>query len=633
LTDNKHPIRLQELYINMSNKIKLLVEQVANQIAAGEVVDRPSSVVKELIENSLDAQAGRISVDVEQGGRRLIKVTDNGSGMSEDDALMCLERHATSKVRTASDLFSINTLGFRGEAIPSIASVSKMIITTREKEADLGTKIIVNAGKIKSVTETGAPEGTEITVTGLFHNIPARRKFLKTVQTEFGHINTLVANMALASPETHATLTHNGKTIFDLPSSQNLSGRLRHALGADAVGHLVEINKVYSDIMPEGDLKVHGFVSVPSYTRSSTRSLHIFVNKRFIRDKLINHAVFEAYRALIPKKRYPLVVLFIDLPPASVDVNVHPAKHEIRFREQAGVHDAVKGAITGALKKSGRAGVAIPSEMASARPFRQDNYPHLPISANRENFPDRAESRPISIKDSFREGPEPEYNISPTGPLAEKGDCSFETREGDQTYNTGQPSFRFSELRIVGQISGTYILCESDDSLVMIDQHAAHERVAFEKLWTQFHSESVLKQALLFPVTVEMTYEEAVRVSENVEILEKVGLEVEPFGGNTIIVKAVPALLTNSDPEQLLVEVADRLGDVKGHTGIEDYLDEVFALMACHSVVRGNEKLKMEEMKAILTAMDDSDFPGSCPHGRDVVVKLGFTEIAKWFQR
>ncbi len=626
----------------MANKIKLLSERVANQIAAGEVVDRPASVVKELIENSLDAEAGRIEVEIGRGGKRSIRVIDDGQGMSRDDALLCLERHATSKVRSGDDLFRVSTLGFRGEAIPSIASVSRMTLVTREREADSGISVRVEGGTVKSVSETGAPAGTEMLVESLFFNVPARRKFLKSIETEFGHIATLVSNVALARPEVHLTLSHDGKTVFDMPASNSHYGRLRHALGADALRQLVEVDEAFGD-----GPRVHGHVSLPSYTRSSTRSLHLFVNGRFVRDRLINHAVFEAYRSLIPKGRYPLVVLFIDLPPEAVDVNVHPAKHEIRFRDQAGVHGAVVEAISSAIRSADRA-------LAGAPVFRpavgsgpgghpgRGPWPavHGSSCPPRETGGDHAAD---GVMDALRRfGERMERGEVQAGPGLFRREVSGTGRPteednppdvGEDTSPMATAGFSFSDARVIGQAAGSFIIVESEDSLIIIDQHAAHERIMFERLWRQYKEESIARQALLFPITVELSREEAGRIEDKRDALLELGFEVEPFGGGTLAVKAIPAVLAGSDPEKLLLEVVDKMGKSRGAEGLTDRLDEVFSLMACHSVVRANESLSMEEIKRLLAAMDEADFPRHCPHGRDAVVKIGFKELARWFQR
>lgn len=633
----------------MANKIKLLSEQVANQIAAGEVVERPASIVKELMENSLDAGAIRVVVEVEQGGRRLIRVVDDGFGMSRDDVLLSLERHATSKIRASSDLFSIQTLGFRGEALPSIASVSEMTLVTREEDSESGVRVRLEAGVIKSVSEAGVPPGTEIVIRKLFSNVPARRKFLKSIETELGHITTLVSNMALARPDVHVTLIHNGRVIYDLPSSSDLSGRLRHALGADALRQLMPVDRTFSEVLHQGELRIHGFVSGPSYTRSSTRSLHVFVNRRFVRDRLINHAVFESYRTLVPKGRYPLVVLFIDLPPDAVDVNVHPAKHEIRFRDQAAVHQAVMDAIMDALKLADRSAAS-----------GADHDLHLPFRGRLEP----AKGEGISRRDTMPPGdagnnsgdPELLHGVENAmrryhEKLDRDGARDFTVvdinRRGWRKRDDGnegasvlpapapgpEPGFRFSDLHVIGQAAGTYILAQGPESLLIIDQHAAHERIMFETLWSQFKSEAVARQPLLFPATVDLTFQEARRVEAHQETLLRLGLEVEPFGGNTMAVKALPALLAGADPARLLLEVVDQLGEAGGGAGISERLDEVFAVMACHSVVRAHEKLERKEIEALFQSMDELEFPGHCPHGRDVVVRIKFREMEKWFGR
>ncbi len=627
----------------MATKIKLLPESVANQIAAGEVVERPASVVKELIENSLDAGAGRLMVEIEQGGRRLIRVSDDGEGMGREDALLCLERHATSKIRRSADLFSISTLGFRGEALPSIASVSDLTLVTREEGAEAGVKVVVEAGVIKQVADAGVPRGTEVAVRRLFNNVPARRKFLKSVETEFSHVTTLVSNMALARPDVHVTLVHNGRVIFDLPAAHDLSGRLRHALGADALQHLIPINQERAAALANGPLSVHGFISVPSYTRTSTRSLHVFVNQRFVRDRLINHAVFEAYRGLVPKNRYPLVVVFIDLAADAVDVNVHPSKHEVRFREQAVVHDAVMNTLLAALKTADRAGAPMTPPDEIERPFR-GRRPEPGIAPLDQAAPGVADALQRYYQRMERaEGQEPWMRQSRPGPEAAPPqvpprsagpDSVPPERAGEGDADRRElPALQFSDLRVIGQAAGTFILAQSADSLVIIDQHAAHEKIMYERLKRQFHEESMARQPLLFPATVELTYEEAKRVEEHQETLLRLGLEVEPFGGNTVAVKALPALLAGADAARLLLEVVDRLEGPRGKAAVTDRLDEVFAVMACHSVVRAHKVMTAEEMRSLLGAMDQAEFPGHCPHGRDVVVRIKFKDLEKWFGR
>lgn len=624
----------------MAGKIKLLPEQVANQIAAGEVVDRPASVVKELVENALDAGASRLLVEIEQGGRRLIRVSDDGEGMSREDALLAIERHATSKLRASRDLFAIRTLGFRGEALPSIASVSEFTLVTREPTALLGTELRIEVGVIKSVNDAGAPAGTEITVRRLFFNLPARKKFLKSVDTEFGHIATLVSNMALARPDVHLTLIHNGRTVFDLPSSAELGGRLRHALGAHVLEHLRPLDRSYALSGQDHQLRIHGFISTPAYTRSSTRSLHIFVNRRFVRDRLINHAVFEAYRNLMPRGRYPLVALFLDLPPEAVDVNVHPAKHEIRFRDQAAVHEAVLSALTDALRTVDRGG-ARPEPFREARTSSPSAGPLYPENAASAADPELRRGVEDALR-RFHERSSAETAQEPGAEFNRPRPGSFRRPETgprpppqDETFPAAAHSepLKFSELRVIGQAAESFLLAESEDSLVIIDQHAAHERIAFERLRAEFKTASMTMQPLLFPDTIELTIEEAARVERHLADLNRLGFEVEPFGGSTVAVKALPALLAGADPRRILLEVVDRFEQAKPGEPIGEEVDEILAVMACHSVVRANKPMSHEEMRSLLAAMDQAEFPGHCPHGRDAVVRVKFRELEKWFGR
>jgi len=560
---------------------------------------------------------------------------DDGEGMGRDDALLCLERHATSKLEDARDLFAIRSLGFRGEAIPSIASVSELVLVTREAESETGVRIDSWAGSIKSVTEVGAPKGTEIAVRRLFFNVPARRKFLKTVATEFGHVTHLVSNMALARPDVHFTLDHNGRTVFDLPASSDLGGRLRHALGADAASQMLAVEWDDQGSYRPGKLRVHGFVSTPSYTRSSTRGLHVFVNRRFVRDRIINHAVFESYRSLVPKGRYPLVVLFVDLPAEAVDVNVHPAKHEVRFQDQPVVHDAVTEAIRNALKTGDRAGAAALFDIKPDAAPQDEAGPQPPLPDDAAGARDalaRYYQRLVRGEAAgggqrWRPGPGSGSAPDPRPPPPDMDRATGESAASDLS------AIDFSSLRVIGQAGVSYIIAESDDSLLLIDQHAAHERVAFERIRSQFADRAVARQALLFPVTVELNLQEARRVEAATPELLRMGFEVEPFGGATVAIKAVPALLGEADPAAMLVDVVDKLEGIGGLDPIDERFDEIFAVMACHSVVRAGKAMTETEIRALFRSMDQIDFPGHCPHGRDVVVKIPFSRLEKWFGR
>jgi DNA mismatch repair protein MutL len=515
--------------------------------------------------------------------------------------------------------------------LPSIASVSELTLVTREEEAEAGVKVRVEAGVVKEVSDTGSPRGTEIAVRRLFGNVPARRKFLKSVDTEFAHITTLVSNMALARPDVHFTLLHNGRVIFDLPGSADLSGRLRHALGADALDQLIPVDHESASVGGQA-LRVHGFISAPSYTRTSSRSLHVFVNRRLVRDRLINHAVFEAYRGLMPKGRYPLVVLFVDLDAAAVDVNVHPSKHEVRFREQASVHDTVMNTLLEALRAADRSGAAVSGSGMRAMPWRGSNDGEAVNRAQEASASgvERALGRYYQRMEADRATPrrfEPGASARPA-PVA-----PAQLKEGRDPFGAGNlPGINFQEVKVIGQVAETFILAETPDSLLIIDQHAAHEKIAYERLQQEFKAEAVARQPLLFPVTVDLTYEEARGVERNQETLLRLGLEVEPFGGNTVAVKALPALLVGADPARLLLEVVDRLAERRGGA-VEERLEEAFAVMACHSVVRAHKVMTKEEMSSLVRSMDQAEFPGHCPHGRDAVVRIKLHELAKWFGR
>ncbi len=605
------------LYIKMSSRIKLLSESLINQIAAGEVIERPASVVKELLENSLDAGSRRVAVEVEQGGRRLIRVSDNGCGMSRDDALLCLERHATSKILSSEDLFAIGTLGFRGEALPSIAAVSRLTLTTRERSAGSGTRISAEGGTVKQVIETGAAPGTTIEIRNLFYNLPARRKFLKTMETELGHLSEAVARMALGRPEVHFSLTHNQKTLIDAPAGKDLPARIGQTLGPRITRQLIAVEQNLPELFGESGLKLCGHISEPSLTRSSTRFIYTFVNGRFVRDRLINHAVFEAYRTLVPKGRYPIVVLQLEIPPEEVDVNVHPAKFEVRFHKQGLIHDAVRQTLSEAIESQGRKGVYLPWP---EKPSEQQNVPQTPDHAAAvQQALDRYQNKQDLTEPSGPSHPQTSAESTMPAPIPP-------ARPDQRNY--------FSSLSVIGQLHEMYLLLESEDDLVIIDQHAAHERVVFEKLSADYHTRQVISQALLFPETLELRPVEARALETFLPELQRLGFEIEPFSGNTFAIKAVPAILGNeTDVERLILDLVDELVKVEKSQRIEERLDEVFALLSCHSVVRGRRRLGKDEIKTLLQAMDRARHPGQCPHGRDTVVRLSLSSLGKMFGR
>jgi DNA mismatch repair protein MutL len=620
----------------MKNKIKILPEGLINQIAAGEVVERPASVVKELIENALDAGALRLVVELEKAGKRLIRVLDDGDGMSRDDALLALERHATSKIWTQQDLFAISSLGFRGEALPSIAAVSRLEVVTRARDMDEAVRVLSEGGVVKDVSETGAPFGTSIQVKSLFYNVPARRKFLKSHDTELGHISDLLSRIALGRPDVHLEAYHDGKTMLIAPGSQKLSERIQNALGSSAADQLLPLEKSPATRLREGPLSIHGYISRPGFNRSTARSLYIFINHRHIKDRVINHAILEAYRTLMPKGRYPVVVLYIDMPAESVDVNVHPAKSEVRFREPAAVHQAVMDAIIEVFRKDDRTGL----EYHFSRKDQQAPEHRARVAAALERFDKKSAARrqmeegqpaQAPFKSSYRSAspvrkPLPgESKPQPGGPEPDLSTTRAATLE--------TPSGFFSSLRFIGQVKAMYLVCESDDELVLIDQHAAAERVAFERLREQYHARSILKQALLFPETLELNFRDAKTLESNLERVQEFGFEIETFGERAFILKAVPSVLVDANYSQLILDLLEEISSIGRTVPLEQKLDDIFAVMSCHAVIRGPNILSREQVQALFADLDSIEYPSHCPHGRNAVFRLTVKELEKMFGR
>ncbi|MBW2411068.1 MAG: DNA mismatch repair endonuclease MutL, partial [Deltaproteobacteria bacterium] len=488
------------------SRIKILPEILSNKIAAGEVVERPASVVKELVENSLDARSRRIMVEVEKGGRSLIRVSDNGIGMGHDDALLALERYATSKIYTDQDLFSISTLGFRGEALPSIAAVSRFAMVTRHQAADSGTEILVDGGKIKKVSETGAPTGTMITVRQLFFNTPARRKFLKSVATEMSHIADNVARIAVARPGVQFRLVHNNKTVKDWPAAASPFQRI-----IDVVGNDLQ-NELHPMEFSRPGVTISGWTSSPRVTRSTSRGLYVYVNQRFIRDRIIQHALFQGYSQRLVKGQFPVAVVFIDVAPDTVDVNVHPTKNEVRFSRQHDVHEAVKQAVAKTLYEVDRPqwGTARHKEIrrshAAGRVSEASNeFGIRPATSSAESDAEFGKKRErFESFDSRIQKRLVDENVHATQPTPRDVQTELET-PGFETPGRQAALWhkgRFSDLRTIGQFRNTYIVCESDNSLILIDQHAAHERILFEKLRDRSQTAPKAGQRLLVPETV-----------------------------------------------------------------------------------------------------------------------------------
>jgi DNA mismatch repair protein MutL len=636
-------------------KIRILPENLSNKIAAGEVVERPASVVKELVENAIDAGSSRIIVDVEQGGRKLIRVSDNGLGMGRDDALLCLERYATSKIAKDPDLFAIHTLGFRGEALPSIASVSRFTLVTRETDADVGTRIEVAGGRLNKVSDVGAPAGTMVTVARLFFNTPARRKFLKSINTEMGHIADTIASMALCRPAVQFRLSHNNRIVKSWAPAADPADRVADVLGAAIKKELHTVDRSTEDV------QISGWVASPRMNRSTARGIYLFVNDRWVKDRVIQHALFAGFSGRLMKGQYPVAVLFLRVPFDQVDVNVHPTKHEIRFVRQKIVHDAVRDAVADALRQSDptRWNAA---DSRIAGPARRP----AGVSEPRDHYgPPPAQKKPVSRsfdrhanEPGTSSGPAPGDTSSRTaaedsGPVHESASdhppdslspaepFNRPARAVDPVAGNGRSTRQaplwkkrfFADLSLIGQYKGTYIICESDAGLMLIDQHAAHERIVFEQLKRRSGQRRPASQRLLMPETIDLGFREAQILERLAPELDRYGLEIEPFGGNTFVVKAIPTLLDSGDIPAMVLQLVEKTVEIGVGAEPESILDGCLMVMACHHAIRANQQLTDAQIKAMLGQLDACDNPSHCPHGRPIWIRWTLRELEKQFQR
>ena len=594
--------------------IRILPKTLSNKIAAGEVVERPASVVKELIENSLDADSTRIIIEVEKGGQSLIQISDNGVGMGPDDARLAIERYATSKISSVDDLFSIQTLGFRGEALPSIASVSRFSLITRDKSSDAGTEIIVEGGKVKSATEVGAPPGTMVCVEQLFFNTPARKKFLKTVGTEMSHIAGTVATVALGHPAVQFRLVHNHKVVKSWPHTSRHLDRIVDVLGKDVKSDLHAIE------LSQNGLSISGWIGSPRITRRTSRGLYIFVNDRFVRDRTIQHGVFKGFAQRLVKGQFPIAVVFIKIPFDQVDVNVHPTKNEVRFVNPHQVHEAVKSAIAQTLYEIDR---------VNWRPSfgsQSQGSPKTPQIVESIKAFKPAEREKWRLRQAQMSNPE--TNLDQASASSQRPAASGQESQEQIFESTG-----FSALRVVGQLHNTYIVCESDAGLVLIDHHAAHERILFEQLQRRSADQPAAAQQLVVPETIELNFREAEILGQMLSDLKTFGLAVEPFGKNTFVIKAVPALLAGRDVKPMIYEIVEKTAAVGYSPGLKDALDECRMVMACHGALRAHQALTEKQIAKLLRQLDACDHPSHCPHGRPTWVRWDLATLEKSFMR
>lgn len=606
----------------MAARIQILPEQLCNKIAAGEVVERPASVVKELVENALDAGAKQIHIDIEKGGKRLIRIVDDGCGMNRDDLFLCLERHATSKISSDEDLFRLQTLGFRGEAIPSIAAVSRMTLRSRDEQSEAGWEIYLEGGTVRRADAVGMPRGTTLEIQDLFYRMPARRKFLRRDETELGHVGEVVTKLALANPQVAFRLQHHGRALIDVPGHSRLQERIAALLGRTVLSELVEVDA------SAPHLHLQGLASQPTVHRATGGYIYTFVNGRYIRDRVVQHAILEAYRNLMPRGRYPVAVLFLRIDPELVDVNVHPTKHEVRFRQQSEVHDFLVAGLQDALRPSGWLHSGAPVSEAPPQPASGPE-PDPPPSVS--------EQRQLEIREALgsyaARGLENLPRTGIAGSMPERHAVKPTAFEPGTCPPAPATCGFFSSLQLIGQFHNSYLLCQDDQDLVLIDQHAAHERIGFERLKRQWAAGALEQQCLLFPVMLEFSHQEIPQLQANLERLERFGFELEPFGGKSFALKAVPRVLGDGEATQLLRDLAAELAALGSSQALEAALDKILILIACHGMVRANQNLSPAEIRSLLHDLDQVDFGAQCPHGRPVMHRLSLADIERFFKR
>ena len=589
--------------------IRRLPDALVDQIAAGEVVERPASVVKELVENALDADARRIRVEVRGGGRDWIAVTDDGWGMGADDARLALSRHATSKIGAAEDLDRIHTYGFRGEALPAIASVSRLRLRTRPRGAPAAFELRVEVGQVIEESAVAGPEGTRVEVADLFAGVPARRKFLKKMPTEWGHVADWLARSALARPDVHFDIRRDDRPAWIWPAVSEPLDRVAAVISEDDAAAFVAVNHA------DTELALQGFVSRPDRHRGTLGGVYWFVNRRPVRDRLLQHALVEIYRDLLPRGRFPLAVLFLEIDPAAVDVNVHPAKWEVRFRDPQAIHRLVRRGVRAAIE---------------TRSWASPAAPQLP------GAPGLSEGGG-GLGDSVQ--PASESAPGPTSlPFLPEATPSLDaTRPGEPV---AASRVHFGELRLLGQVMATYLVVEARQGLLLVDQHAAHERVLYERLREQWLGRGVESQGLLVPASVPLDPTRFTTLTAAPQLAERLGFELEPFGADTVAVRSVPAILSGRDPALLVSDLADELAAAgmdaetpPDAARVPDSADRVFASLACHSARRKGDVLLPREQQALLDAVDAIPWAPTCPHGRPVFIPIDLAEIERRFGR
>lgn len=615
-------------------KIHRLPDDLANQIAAGEVVERPASAVRELVENALDAGATRIEVELEEGGSDLIRVVDDGSGMEPKDAELCVQRHATSKIRKREDLFRIASFGFRGEALPSIASVSRFELVTKERDTLGGTRLLIEGGKLKLAEPWGAAPGTTVTVRDLFYNTPARRKFLKTRGTEMRNCLEAVQRLALVRPDVSFTMTHNGRRVLDLPATDDLWSRIKAIVGHEDAALLYPAPPQEQD-----GVQAWGFIGAPALTKRTADGLWLYVNERYVRDKTLIGAVRTAYSNLIDRGRHPVVFLFVTVPEGTLDVNVHPAKTEVRFGDPSAVFRAARRSVHNALAQC-------PWLPEDARPDPGES------SATSSGATATSPINPHADAMDVWSGPQRTYRLGGSGrAFPQETRAAQESQRGVEglsdannpasisaeslglTQRTLHEKRWFQSLHFVGIVHNLYLVCSDDAGMVVIDQHAAHERITFEALRSAWRTREVPQQPLLMPEVFELSASRAATLEDNLDFFDAIGFELSSFGDRDFALKAVPAWAAKLPAKKMVVDAIDELAINDKTVRFDEALESILSRMACHGSIRAGDRITPDEVRALLEQLDAVDFGANCPHGRPVYFRMSLAELETRFER
>jgi DNA mismatch repair protein MutL len=582
----------------MPNKIEVLPESISQIIAAGEVIERPASVVKELMENAIDAGSTEVIVELKAGGLQLVHVVDNGEGMDREDVPLALQRFATSKIKKVEDLYAIHTLGFRGEALPSIAQVSKMTLKTRTSHSLSGTKVICEGGEIKSISEIGCPIGTEVDVKNIFYNIPVKRKFLKSIRSELRYAVNHFLRLSLSQPSISFKFIHDDRTLHEYLKSESPLVRIEAIFGKEIYPHLQPIG------FEDGEIWISGFASLPSFSKKNSEGIYFYVNQRFVKDRMIYKAILDAYRHILPRNQFPIIILFINIPPSTVDVNVHPTKAEVKFKNPERIYQAVLAAIRMAVE--GEASWSEERMSGNGRKegvFQRGVQPSFPIQDT------------LSIPSSLTRGKEEEI---------------FMVREGERIKWDVEKK---SPYLVLGQIQGMFILCEGEGNLIFIDQHAAHERILFEKFKKEYESRSMISEKLLLPILIELSVEELYILESAGEALKAIGFEIEPIGEKLFAIRSIPSFIDQKDSKGIIRGILDELSFLEKQGKGEETIHTILVTLACHSAIRGNFLLRKEEMDKLVENLFPFHPTTTCPHGRPIFFILPLDQLKKQFKR